>query len=144
VLYYQILVMMRRNPVPFILIGISILLLVGCLDPAQPSVHIIKPVYGKTVPSGTVTVMVRVENGSFNASHDHNRGHLHYFLDRAAPIIPGEPAITQPGTYASSAYTTYTWKNVTAGRHTFSVELVNGDDTPYDPAVRDQIQIDVE
>ena len=139
----KILIMMRRALVPVILIGIGILLLVGCLHLSQPSVHFVRPVYGSTVPSGTVTVIVRVDNSSFNAGHDPHQGHLHYFLDRAAPIIPGEPAITQPGTYASSTDTTYVWRNITAGRHTLSVELVNDDDTPYNPAVHDQIQIDV-
>ena len=63
-------------------------------------------------------------------------GHLHYFLDVAAPTTPGKPAIPAAGsTWAATNSTVYTFQNVTAGTHTLSVELVNNDHTPLNPAV---------
>ena len=62
-------------------------------------------------------------------------GHIHYFLDVAAPTTPGQPAIPPSGVWATSAATTYTFHNVTGGQHTINVELVNNDHTPLVPPV---------
>jgi hypothetical protein len=134
---------MTRNPVPFIMTGMGILLLIGCLGASQPALHITSPAYGETITTDTIPVTVETKNLTHNstANLDPRQGHLHFYIDRAPPIVEGEPAITQPGTYASTSDTTYIWKNVTAGRHILGVELVKADDTPYNPVVRDQVQV---
>jgi hypothetical protein len=63
------------------------------------------------------------------------QGHLNYYLDVGAPTSPGKPATTGTGTYASVLATSYTWPGITAGSHTFAVQLVNNDDTPLAPPV---------
>ena len=63
------------------------------------------------------------------------QGHLHYFLDADAPTTPGQPAVTAPGTYVSTELNSYIWQDVTPGQHTFTVQLVNNDDTPLNPPV---------
>ncbi len=45
------------------------------------------------------------------------------------------PATTSPGTFEVSAKTSYIWQNVPPGQHTFTVQLVNNDNTPLDPPV---------
>jgi plastocyanin len=60
------------------------------------------------------------------------------------PTTPGVPAVTEPGTYAVSISNTYTWTDVSEGTHTFSVELVNNDHTPLEPAVYKTISVTVQ
>jgi len=62
-------------------------------------------------------------------------GHIHYFMDVTAPTTPGQPAVTTPGTYVATTATSYTWKNVGGGPHTFAAELVNNNHTPLVPPV---------
>ena len=70
-------------------------------------------------------------------------GHIIYFMDVEVPTNPGEAATTDAGTYSATADTSYTWHNVPAGVHTFSIELVNDDDTPLSPAVVAAVTINV-
>ncbi len=102
--------------------------------PPSPKVSILLPQNRSTVPPGNVTVTVQVSNfnivsklGQANASGE---GHIHYFMDVIPPTTPGKPAVTAAGTYAAVTDLSYTWQNVKAGTHTFSVELVNNDHTP--------------
>ena len=131
----------------FLFIVLSSVILLGCVWSPQSSVTILSPRYGSTVSSHHLTVLVRVSHfrisDAVNGSAGMPNGHLHFFMDRAPPTIAGEPAITQPGTYATSTNLSYTWRNVSAGRHLFSVELVNDDDTPLSPVAKDQVQVDV-
>jgi hypothetical protein len=56
-------------------------------------------------------------------------GHIRYYID----IIPPSSgaAVTAPsGNYVDSSQKSYTWNNVNPGVHTFSVELVNNDNSP--------------
>ena len=39
--------------------------------------------------------------------------------------------------------TSHTWKDVSAGRHTLGVQLVNNDDSPLDPPATDTVEITV-
>lgn len=104
-----------------------------------PQVVIISPKGGATIPAGDITVTIQASNfnivdklGQANVSHE---GHIHYFLDVDAPTTQGQPAVTAAGTYAATAATSYTWKNVPAGTHKLSVELINNDHTPLNPPV---------
>jgi plastocyanin len=78
--------------------------------------------------------------GQANAPRE---GHLHYFLDADAPTIPGQPAVSAPGTYAATVADSYIWQSVAPGAHTLSVELVNNDHTPLDPPVVLKITVNV-
>jgi hypothetical protein len=58
-------------------------------------------------------------------------------MDTTPPSNPAQPSIPTQGAYAATPSTTYTWRNVTTGGHTFAVELVNNDNTPLNPMVYD-------
>ena len=95
---------------------------------------ITEPKEGVVLPAGNITVAVQVKN--FNLSNKSGQanatgeGHIHYFMDVIPPTTQGQPAVTAAGTYAAVTDLSYTWQNVKAGTHTFSVELVNNDNTP--------------
>ena len=110
-----------------------------------PAIKFVEPTNNASLPAGDINVSVEVTNfkltdklGQPNVAGE---GHIHYFLDVAAPTTPGQPAVTAPGTYAATASTTYTWHNVPAGTHTLSVELVNNDHTPLTPSVVQTITV---
>jgi hypothetical protein len=113
-----------------------------------PQAVILTPRDGGVVSAGSVTITAQASNfnlvtpsGQPNASHE---GHIDYFMDLKAPITPGQP-VTGPDTvFASSPQASYTWKKVTAGVHTFSIELVNNDDTPLSPPVVANISVTVQ
>ena len=116
------------------------------LGSTSPAVTIVQPKNGSSQSAGDVTVTVVVSNfnladklGQANVAGE---GHLHYFLDVAAPTTPGKPAIPPAGsTWAATADTTHTFTNVTPGTHTISVELVNNDHTPLNPPVVSTISV---
>jgi hypothetical protein len=96
-----------------------------------------------SVSAGDVTVTAQVINFILASGVAPKQGHLIYYMDAIAPTNPGDPAYTDPGTYSASVNTSYTWHNVKAGQHTFSIELVNDDDTPLTPAVVASISVTV-
>lgn len=108
-----------------------------------PAAIILTPRDQGSVPVGNVTVTAQVTNFILASGVAPKQGHLIYYMDADAPTNPGDPAYTDPGTYASSVNISYTWKNVTAGSHTFSIQLVNDDDTPLSPAVVATISVSV-
>jgi hypothetical protein len=115
----------------------------GLSNPA--SVYITSPEFDGGVHAGNVTVTVQVRNFSLvnrvGRPVTPGEGHIIYFKDVAPLTDPGLPAITPPGTFQISYETRCTWYNVTPGTHTFSVELVNNDDTPLVPAVIDAVDV---
>jgi len=106
---------------------------------AAPTISITSPTNGSTIPTGNVIVSVHVSNfnivDKLGQANVPGEGHIHYFFDVDAPTTQGQPAVTAAGTYAATAATSYTWPNVTAGTHSFSVELVNNDHTPLNPPI---------
>ncbi len=92
-----------------------------------------------TLPTGDVTVNLVVSN--FNLADKIGQpskpgeGHIIYYLDVTAPTTAGQPALTDAGTYAETAQTSYTWHNVAPGMHLLSVQLVNNDSTPLNPPI---------
>jgi plastocyanin len=112
-----------------------------------PNLVIATPRDGNTLPAGDIMVTTQVTNfnvvdkqGQANVSRE---GHLHFYLDVDAPTTQGQPAIPASGVWAHVSATTYTFTNVAAGTHTISVELVNNEHTPLDPAVVQKITINV-
>lgn len=121
---------MKKNVLRFInrsLALVVVMVLVGlgaCTSesptpPATPTITITSPT-GNIIPQiGNVTVTAQVSNFNLVEKKGEAKvageGHIHYFLDVAAPTAPGQPAVTAAGTYAATAATTYTWPDVTAG-----------------------------
>jgi hypothetical protein len=68
-------------------------------------------------------------------------GHLVYYLDVQPPAIPGQTALTAAGTYKDTTDDFHLWEKVSSGRHVFSVQIVNNDNTPLDPPVFDQVVV---
>jgi len=105
----------------------------------QPLVSIIQPASGATIAPGNVTVIIRVTHFSIvdklGEANTRGEGHVHYYMDAASiPTAAGMPAIPPNGTvWAQVPGTSYTFTNVPAGNHTFTVQLVNNDHTPYMP-----------
>lgn len=115
------------------------------LPPHAPTIQITSP--SGSVQAGDITVSVQVANftivdalGKVNVAGE---GHIHYFLDVDAATTPGKPALTAPGTYAVTAGTSHIWKNVAAGAHTFSAELINNDHTPFVPPITAKVTVTV-
>ena len=117
---------------------------------ATSTVKITSPTAGATVPAGTVSVSVDIANfqiqppGGANAA---GVGHIHYYRDVAPPTDPTKGAVTPADaigvTYKAVQTTTATWDNVTAGPHTFSVELVNNDHKPFTPPITATVSVTV-
>jgi hypothetical protein len=109
------------------------------------SVYITYPDFDGGVNAGNVTVTVEVRNFSIvngvGRPVTPGEGHIIYFKDVTPRTEPGFPAKTQPGTFQISYLTSCTWYNITQDTHTFSVELVNNDDTPLEPAVIDAVDV---
>jgi len=112
-----------------------------------PILTITAPSDGASLPMGNITVSVQVSNfdlvalyGKANVS---GQGHIHYYMDVAVPTTPGKPAVTAPGTFAPVIATNYTWTNVTAGTHNFSVQLVNNDHSPIIPLVYKTVTVTI-
>ena len=120
---------------------------VGASAAAAPGLKITQPAAGASLSAGNITVSVDVTNfellppGGANAA---GKGHLHYYLDVASiPTAPGQPAVSAAGTYKATPGSSATWDNVTAGSHTFAVQLVNSDHTPLSPPVTAQVTVTV-
>jgi outer membrane protein assembly factor BamB len=112
----------------------------------EPSVSIMFPENRATLPPGDVIISVKVNDfnlmdkqGQANVAGE---GHLHYFMDVDAPTGQGQPAIPPSGSvWDHTIATTYTFKNVSTGTHTFSVELVNNDHTPLSTPVVAEVTV---
>ncbi len=110
----------------------------------HPSVYIINPPFDGGILTGNVTVFVEVTNFTLVPPGMKNRygtGHLIYYRDVVPPAMEGIPAFTLPGTFGISSETTFTWRGITPGTHTFAVQLVHADNTPLDPAIVDAIDV---
>lgn len=137
------------HPLRLLLVVILVAMFVGAsCTLLEPTIMIESPEDGASIPPGNVTITVDVSNfelvdkmGQPSATGE---GHIHYYMDVDPPTTPGESAITEPGTYFATSDTSYTWTNVSAGTHTFSVQLVNNDHTVIDPAATDTIEVTVE
>ena len=105
----------------------------------EPIIVLISPNDGEVRNSGDVEVRIYLQNftivpdtGQTNKAAE---GHVIYYLDVSAPLKLGTPATTAPGTYAISTEKSHTWPGVSPGEHTFTVQLVNNDDTPLNQPV---------
>jgi len=133
-----------------LLLGLS--LSVSCrqkepLAPEEPYAVLLTPSEGSTISAGDIEVRVFLQNFTITENsgvpNKPNTGHVIYYLDVDAPLTYGTAATTATGTYALSTSTSFTWKNVPVGEHTFTVQLVNNDNTPLLPptAVRANVTV---
>ena len=143
--------MEKKNSIAvFVGLMLFAILLSGCTSqyPSSntPTLTITQPQSGSTISGSDLMVMIQVTN--FNIVDKQGQpavsgeGHVHYYLDYDAPTTQGQPAVPPSGvTWQTIASTTFTFHNVTAGSHFVSVELVNNDHTPLNPAVTAKVTI---
>jgi hypothetical protein len=62
-------------------------------------------------------------------------GHFIYYFNVNPPTTPGKPALTEKGTYAITADRIASWVSVLPGEYQVWVQLVNNDNTPFNPPV---------
>jgi len=120
----------------------------GCGESADRSVKIVEPAEGATLNAGDIKVAVEVKKfdvvDKIDQPAKEGEGHVHYYLDVGEiPTKDGEPAVTRQGTYHAQATKEYVWPNVSAGEHTFAVQLANNDHTPLRPPVIAQVTVTV-
>lgn len=107
----------------------------GPLGGVMPGITIASPADGAVLPAGNVTVSVRVFYftlvPSYGQAYVPGEGHLHYYMDVPVPRAGEKAPVPPPGHFIPTTATSYTFVNVPAGAHTFSVELANNDHSPF-------------
>lgn len=108
--------------------------------PVPPSLYQVPPT--ETTPSLSYEVIVSGSVYNFGLNDDlvgktnvPGDGHFIYYIDVDPPTNPAQPAVTAPGTCVITTDFSSTWTQVSAGMHTFSLQLVNNDNTPLSPPV---------
>jgi hypothetical protein len=114
----------------------------------RPSVEIASPDDGETISGSSVTIEVDPSDfevvDKLGEPAAEGEGHVHFYRDvDEVPTTPGQPAVSDEGTYHATATTEHTWENVEPGTHTFAVQLVNNDHTPLEPPVVMEITVEV-
>jgi outer membrane protein assembly factor BamB len=116
------------------------------LGATAPNISML-PLDGESLEAGDITISAMALNfklvNKLSGANGPGEGHLHYFMDVDAPTTPNQVAVPSTGAYNATANTSYTFKNVAPGTHTFSVELVNNDHTPLVPPVVAKVTINV-
>ena len=114
------------------------------------NITILSPNSSFAVTAPNVTVIVNVTNFSVvdrqGEASVAGEGHVHFYMDVSPiPTTAGEPAIPNntSAAWAHVSGTNYTFTNVTAGEHTFAVQLVNNDHTPVIPIVMQSVTVQV-
>ena len=137
--------------IPLIILTLILPALVSCrpepVAPQEGRILILEPSADSTVTSPNITVKTYVEFFSLvdkiGQANVPGEGHIIFYLDVTPPLKKGESALTAEGTYFITKDKVYVWENVPAGAHTFTVQLVNNDDTPLEPpaAVRAPVTV---
>ena len=112
----------------------------------MPRIRIPTPADASSLPPGNILIELAVDGFIVNARsmgvvNRKGEGHAIYYLDETPPTEQGIPATTD--TCIVSTKLRKLWKAVPAGRHVFSVQLVNNDDTPLDPPVFHSVSVKV-
>ncbi len=143
---------MRKCTIVLLVLIFGLPLLLSCrqaapLAPEEPIVVLLSPSDGSVLTSGNVQVRIYLQNfhmvQNTGQPNKASEGHAIYYLDVNAPLKQGVPATTAPGTFIASAETSYTWRDVPPGQHTFTVQLVNNDNTPLNSAVTVRVNVTV-
>ena len=113
----------------------------------KPDLTITSPVDGAVLPAGDITISVRVSNfnlvPSYGQPYVAGEGHLHYYMGVGGPATPGSSGAIAPIAFIPTTETSYTWVDVPAGIHTFSVELAYNDHSPFIPPVVKTVTVTV-
>ncbi len=130
------------NNFTLFLIIISILAATACAPRTPvPSIRIISPIDGATIPAGDVTITALVSNfdlvNKIGPPNVPAEGRIVYFFDVMPPTDPRFPAFPSKGYdyYYPTIANTHTWSDVEPGSHVFWVELVKSDLTPLYPPI---------
>jgi hypothetical protein len=113
----------------------------------MPAVVIVSPRDGEVITGNSV--VITAEGANFNLidkigqTNAPNEGHLMFYQDVEAPTIQGPQATTRPDSYFAAAAASHTWTGLAPGTHTFSIQLVNNNNTPINPPVSAKITITV-
>jgi hypothetical protein len=86
---------------------------------------------------------IKLNDDNIGKQNVPGEGHIIYYLDVEPPTFPDQLATTNPGTFISTTEDFHLWENVPTGRHVFSIQLVNNDDTSLDPVVIGQTIITI-
>jgi hypothetical protein len=113
----------------------------------MPAVVIVSPRDGEVISGNSVIITAQAANfklvdkiGQTNAPDE---GHLMFYQDVEAPTIQGPQATTRPDSYLAAASASHTWTGLAPGTHTFSIQLVNNNNTPINPPVSAKITISI-
>lgn len=106
---------------------------------AEPTAVILQPV---NLTAGDVTISVKVSGWS-DSLGETGLGNIIYYMDASVPVYYAHSAVSKAGTYAISEETSYTWTGITPGEHTFSIQLVDKNNTPLPAPVVDTVTVQV-
>lgn len=98
-----------------------------------PTLSLVEPADGSTVPAGDLKVNSEVENLKFTMPSNTNvpgEGHIHYTLDDRPFEMSVEPGMVI--------------KDVEPGEHTLEAELVQNNTQPFDPPIKQTITFTAE
>ncbi len=123
----------------------------GLLLAPKPGVWASNSVYSQ-VDVGNIYIVTR------NATNIAGQGHIDFYLDMDIPITTGKKAGVLPsplpdgfkgkvyiGDSISVQQTqSYTWSGVSNGNHTFGAQVVQNDDTPFNPPIWAKVEITVQ
>jgi hypothetical protein len=104
----------------------------------NPGIQILYPADGSSLPPGNIAMAVKVNNfivsrEGMGVVNREGEGHMIYYMDEVPPVDAGIPATTDTSVVSSAS--DHLWRDVKEGKHTFSVQLVNNDDTPLDTPI---------
>jgi hypothetical protein len=142
---------LRASAICALILVAAAVLLSGCTNTtATPTLKINSPSNGATLKTGDITVKADVANfkvvdkqGQANVTGE---GHLHFYMDvNPIPSAAGQPAIpaNSSAAWAHVSDTSYTFRGVPPGTHTFVAQLVNNDHSPVVPTVSDMVTVTV-
>jgi plastocyanin len=127
------------NPAVFASVSMTV------VPPPPPELRIIRPFEGSSVIGPDVAIFPRITNfnvvDKIGQASVSGEGHIVYYLDVSPPTTPNTSALSAAGTYADTVADSFNWTGLTNGAHTFSVQLVNNNDTPLVPAVTDTVNV---
>jgi hypothetical protein len=143
--------MLKLKFIVIILLCSSIVMVAACrpepVASEEARLLVLDPSAEASLYSSEINVRTYVENFNLVKKIGQNpafgEGHIIYYLDVTPPLIKGNSALTQEGSYVVSTQKSYIWHNVTPGSHNLWVQLVNNNDTCLEPAAAVRVPINV-
>jgi hypothetical protein len=134
-----------------IIFFVLIIFLISCrpepVVSSDTTVIILQPSAESILSTSSVTVRTHIQNfvlvdksGQLNMNGE---GHLIFYKDVTPPTVRGQTALTNEGTYVESIEKSFTWENITPGRHVFWVQPVNNDNSCLEPPAAVSVSVSV-